>query len=400
MVNKKIIHIFLSKAKYNPSVSSPEEYHLGSWAITFCLNLAKKKKTYDVECWSTYLVNEYAFHGISRLEINNVISKLFPAMNLFGFLFVPKLYFKIWEEYRKNKKVIFHFQSLHDINIYFIRLLFPKIKIICQHRVPSVAPFLRFQKFSGGFKYYILHLLEKFILKKIDFIFCSSKGEYYFLKNKMHLNNLFRQKGGGFDFSKYNIDDKSKLRRELGLPTNKKIILHIGRLIDRKGVSEIIDAFKLLNSKRKDSILVFVGGDQSQKYYSKATSMGALVVPHVPRLTAIKYVNASDVYVQFLKDTTWLPYEDVDNAILEALAMNTKVISPTLIQLKADKEDLHLMGNREILKNSKDLSNAIEVILSKSDRLDTRSLLKKYYSWDKILSNNVRIYERLLERTS
>ena len=47
---------------------------------------------------------------------------------------------------------------------------------------------------------------------------------------------------------------------------DKKIILHIGRLIDRKGVSEIIEAFKILSSKRNDLILLQTKEDNTDTF--------------------------------------------------------------------------------------------------------------------------------------
>ena len=57
---------------------------------------------------------------------------------------------------------------------------------------------------------------------------------------------------------------KEKIKEELGIKNNK-IILYVGRLVERKGVQYLIKAFAELKKERKDVDLIIVGRGEYQK---------------------------------------------------------------------------------------------------------------------------------------
>lgn len=53
--------------------------------------------------------------------------------------------------------------------------------------------------------------------------------------------------------------ERRKLRQELGLPADSKIVLFVGALIKRKGIDVLLDAWEIIVSQEKKALLVLVG---------------------------------------------------------------------------------------------------------------------------------------------
>jgi len=109
-------------------------------------------------------------------------------------------------------------------------------------------------------------------------------------------------------------------------PATPFTILFVGRLIPRKGVRHLIDAFAAMSPERSDLRLVLVG-DGPEREALKARSMGAGVADRVelrgpvPRAALPAAFRESDVFV--------LPAfeEAMPNAVLEAMASGLPIVT-------------------------------------------------------------------------
>ena len=153
-----------------------------------------------------------------------------------------------------------------------------------------------------------LHLIDNLILynyckkKKIPFIFWTERWDYFNLSLKDKISNLFHSKmmrkankiivsgKKSFDWVKsldiretkivtapnaseieFNKEDTKKRKKELIKKynlENKKIILYLGRLINRKGINYLIDAFSKIDNKK--CVLLIVGGGDFYKLGEKS----------------------------------------------------------------------------------------------------------------------------------
>lgn len=104
----------------------------------------------------------------------------------------------------------------------------------------------------------ILKVAAKIIFKRVDVVFCSgSKSKEYFLSAGVQKNKISTIP----DSSEAPRCINKDLRKQLGISSNKKIILYFGRIIEQKGLDKLICAIADLEEKEKKNIYLLVAGD-------------------------------------------------------------------------------------------------------------------------------------------
>ncbi|MFA4872438.1 MAG: glycosyltransferase [Patescibacteria group bacterium] len=91
--------------------------------------------------------------------------------------------------------------------------------------------------------------------------------------------------------------DRDELRRQLGLPTDKKIILYSGHLYERKGAQMLADAIRLLDDR---FLAVIVGGtphDIERFAIRNMDTFRIKIVGYQPHALIPRYLNAADALV-------------------------------------------------------------------------------------------------------
>jgi glycosyltransferase involved in cell wall biosynthesis len=136
----------------------------------------------------------------------------------------------------------------------------------------------------------------------------------------------------------------------LGLPTNGKIILYVGNLIETKGLGELADAFSNLSRRYSELRLVVVGaGSFENEFRQKLDSAGTLsrviFTGMIPADEVALWMNAADILC--LPSYT----EGCPNVVLEALACGTPVVASAV----GGVPELAALDGRIALVSSKDL---------------------------------------------
>lgn len=165
---------------------------------------------------------------------------------------------------------------------------------------------------------------------------------------------------------KYNVE-KDKLRKELGLPRNKTIVICVGEFSNRKGQNRVIEAVSSLNNPNIAIVLV---GKSLSNDYKLVHHPSVVFVGSVSHSVLPKYLCASDIFV--------LPTlrEGCCNAIIEAMACGLAIISSDL----AFNYDI-LSKENSILVNPENVSEIAEGINllcqdnSVRERLSKQSLI-------------------------
>jgi len=125
----------------------------------------------------------------------------------------------------------------------------------------------------------------------------------------------------GIDASQFGVAERPKARRALGLPQEERVLLFVGRLEERKGIFDLLDAFERVR-RRVEARLVLVGdGVATSRVRAAATRGGIRVVGARPHAEIGQWMAASDLLVL----PSWM--EGTPNVVLEALACGRPVVA-------------------------------------------------------------------------
>jgi glycosyltransferase involved in cell wall biosynthesis/phosphoheptose isomerase len=152
----------------------------------------------------------------------------------------------------------------------------------------------------------------------------------------------------GFDPDELWPLDKTSARTTIGLPADEGMILHVGRMVPRKGIDTVIRAYaRFLTDSDRPTKLVIVGGESEEPDPERTPEIGRLqrlaadlhVQDHIwfagrrGRSDLKYYYSAADVFVT----TPW--YEPFGITPLEAMACGTPVIAANVGGLKFSVRD-------------------------------------------------------------
>lgn len=145
--------------------------------------------------------------------------------------------------------------------------------------------------------------LFKFCLRRADAIFLVSQlqkdliQEYYpeLIYKVFIIPN-------GFDQSTFYPKDQRRSGGSLRLPTNKKILLTVGSLLEVKGHCYLIKALEMVKSKRKDVLCTIIGtGYLKQKLSDQIMQLGLekdiILIGGKPHNEIPIWMNACDLFV-------------------------------------------------------------------------------------------------------
>ena len=195
----------------------------------------------------------------------------------------------------------------------------------------------------------------------------------------------------GVDVEKFRAVDRREARKKLSL-AEKPTVVYVGRLVPRKGVDTLIEAFALL-PERLGAQLVVVGGEPGVQESPEIKRLSALarklgVEERViftgsrPQRDLYRYYGAADVSVSVPH------YEPFGMTPLEAMACATPVIGSRVGGIKTSVAD----GKTGFLvppKNAEALANHLLRLLSDEklrERMGraSRRRIEEHYTWERI----------------
>ena len=168
------------------------------------------------------------------------------------------------------------------------------------------STFIRFFK-----KILLKHILFRFVIDKFLFIGTRNKKfyEYYGVTDESR-----------FVFTPYCVDnnsmntkylelkqEKDKIRKKLGIPSDKKIILFTGKYIIQKQPLDLLKAFQLLPNDEFALIMVGEGELRSpmQQFIETHKLSGVMLTGFVNQSEIWEYYIAADVFVMCSNSETW-----------------------------------------------------------------------------------------------
>jgi glycosyltransferase involved in cell wall biosynthesis len=183
-------------------------------------------------------------------------------------------------------------------------------------------------------------------------------------------------------------------RQKTGLPSNKKVILSVGNLVDVKGHIYLIYAMKTILKKRNDVILVIVGsGPLKEKLQKIVFQLGLsgkiLFVGRKMHEQIPIWLNASDIFV--------LPSlsEGFPTVIPEAFACGKPIIATRVggVPEAVTNDDVGLLVDP---KDSSALASAILYALERNWRKELILSHSRTYSWSNLVQEILAVYEHAI----
>lgn len=195
--------------------------------------------------------------------------------------------------------------------------------------------------------------------------------------------------------SKNIISQNQKLKEELGIK-GKRIVLYLGRLIERKGVAVLIKAFLSVQKEIGDSVLVIAGeGEERKKLENLCLELkvsNVLFVGYIDEGSKSSYYSIADVFV--------LPSvahsgEVWDLVLNEAMSLGKPVISTTAAGASYDLIKNNVNGYVVKEGDAEELSSAIRELLKSPKRmrkmgLESKRIVENNFSFDRMAEGFVK----------
>ncbi|MDB9526502.1 glycosyltransferase [Oscillatoria sp. CS-180] len=212
----------------------------------------------------------------------------------------------------------------------------------------------------------------------------------------------------GVDSDEFWSIPKAQARATLGLPTQERVVLQLGRMVPRKGVETVIRAMALLAQQQLPTRLLVVGGESAVPDPQQTPEIGRLqaiatdlgirkqvtFVGQRGREVLKYFYSAADIFVT----TPW--YEPFGITPLESMACGTPVIGSNVGGIKFTVKD----GETGYLVSPKDPEAVCDRItflyrhpamLSLLGQQAIRHVARRF-TWTKVASALAGIYEALL----
>ncbi len=239
-----------------------------------------------------------------------------------------------------------------------------------------------------------LKFINKFVFTKVNSLIAISQDSKKIIEKNYQIKNVKVIPNG---VEKVMKKDKNKLREELKLPKNTKIINYTGRITSLKGLKYLIEAFSKIAKNYKRITLIIVGhGEELEDLKNTAKSLiiekQIMFTGPITQNKALDYMQASDIFI--------LPSlgETGGNVLLEARACGLPIITTKV----GWAEELIQEGRTGFFinkKDSKDIYEKIEMLLENDKllkKLTKNSQNYKIQTWEECASQYIKEYKKLV----
>jgi len=239
--------------------------------------------------------------------------------------------------------------------------------------------------------------LDNLTTRFADHVVSNSQSGARFARNYWVPDERVSVVHNGRDLSKFDCDPPEELRESFGVPGDAPLVGTVGRLIDRKGHDELLDAWVTVRAKRPDAHLLVVGdGPRRAHLEAKAGHLGIDDSVHfaglrddVPDLLA-----AMDAFV--------FPshYEGLPGALLEAMAAGLPCLA-TPVDGNSELLEAYDSGLFFEVDDDAAMARALLLVLDNPDVAsdlgeNARRRATEHFDVDTMVGNFETVYERLL----
>ena len=261
---------------------------------------------------------------------------------------------------KENAEIIFfgHFASTHWLGAILVKYIFRIPYVILVHGTEFNAYFHRFTDIDRW--------VSKYILKNAGTVFTNSQITRELVQTHGYPFEKIHMIFPGVDTERFGIFEKrSDILENLGIK-NKKILLTVSRLVQKKNHENVLKALAIVVKEIPDVVYIVVG-DGKEKERLIGLTKELKIEKYVIFLGQIEfgqihsYYNACDIFIMPSK-TVGLDYESFGIVYLEANACGKPVIAGRSGGIK----DAVLDGSTGILvdpNNIEEISQAMLLLL-------------------------------------
>jgi glycosyltransferase involved in cell wall biosynthesis len=206
-------------------------------------------------------------------------------------------------------------------------------------------------------------------------------------KNKIHTMR------NGVDLIGFTPCDKNTSKQKYNLPLDKKIIVSVGHLIERKGHHLIIEALKLLD----ENIHLAIAGSGELEQDLKQQVVANHLQNRVHFLGALPHYDLKYVYSAANCMVLASSREGWPNVLLESMACDTPVVATKVWGSPEVVQNNHA-GILIDERNSQSIAKGIEQLFSSMPVKGTTRIYAEQFSWDTTSKAQYELFNNLCKR--
>jgi len=326
-----------------------------------------------------------------QVETINIDRSIKPLSNM-------KSIYQMYKLFKKEKPDIVH---VHTPIAALLGRIAAKIA-----KVPNIiytAHGFYFHENMSRLKYKLFYNIEKYAARFFtDYLFTQSEedGQLAIADNFLPKERITIISNGVDVNKKFNplyIDNKKleDLKSEFDIQPNDKVITFIGRLVEEKGIFDLLEAFDQINSTNIKLLVVGEASSSERDQYTKT------------KLSEFKNKNViftgyrKDIpEILTLTDIYCLPSyrEGMPRSIIEAMAMECAIVA-TNIRGSREEVDHGKNGYLVNLKDPLELSEVLFNLTNKEEilehfKLEARKKAKNLYDENKVVNVQLKIFDK------
>lgn len=251
-----------------------------------------------------------------------------------------------------------------------------------------------YKKYPFPFSYF-----EKFNFRNACAAIAGNREAAEVLRKKGFKKEIFEIPQFGVDPHVFKNMDDAGAREKVGIKNDDFVIGYMGRLVEEKGIDNLLDALTNLSVNVK--LLLIGSGPYKSKIIEKANHTGirdrVMIIDQVPSLDVPRYMNCMDCLVlPSLTRSNWK--EQFGRVLVEAMACEVPVIGSNSGEIPTVIGDAGLIFQEG---NSNDLLEQLELLVKDNDLRKKlgekgRQRVQDHYTQKKIAEATYNAYKRVL----
>jgi len=213
-------------------------------------------------------------------------------------------------------------------------------------------------------------------------------------------------KSVGIDLARFSkVPADGTLRTDLGLRSDNRVITFIGRLVEEKGIFDLVRAMALVAEAAPEARLLFVGGALSSERARRTERRARLLVRNlgIDSLCVFVGIRRDIPAILSISDVFVLPSyrEGMPVTVLEAMAAGKPVVATDIRGCREEVVD-GVTGLLVLPGDPRSLAKAITALLVDPDRArklgeEGRRRVETEFDQERVIDEQVRLYEHLLK---